>query len=188
MTDSEIFFWNGTNVQQLTDNATDDQLPQISGSNIVWESNSEIFFSNGVNPPVRLTTNTTNDSNSRISGSNVVWQNTVGSNSTIFFTTVGGTPTAPIALSPTTGFANNPQISGSNIVWQGRTATSSIAELFFRDRLDAPPVQLTSNSSENNSATSISGGNVVWIQSTSPNSTSQVFLISAARQDSFGFT
>ncbi|MBD2091747.1 pre-peptidase C-terminal domain-containing protein [Microcoleus sp. FACHB-1515] len=192
--DSEIFFWNGTQVQQITNNSTDDQLPQISGSNIVWQgvadNNFEIFFSNGgANPPVRLTTNTTNDLNPQISGSNVVWQNTVGSTSTIFFTAVGNAPTAPIALSPATGFANNPQISGSNIVWRGAATASSSLELFFTDSPGTSLIQLTSNSSASNVTPSISGGNVVWTRSTSPNlTTSQVFLISAARQDSFGFT
>ena len=50
--DEEIFFWNGTSVQQLTDNDYDDRNPQISGVNIVWEaelgdiggSSTEIFY------------------------------------------------------------------------------------------------------------------------------------------------
>jgi len=34
--DFEIYFWNGTTVQPLTDNNYDDTLPQIYGQQVVW--------------------------------------------------------------------------------------------------------------------------------------------------------
>ena len=34
--DFEIYFWNGTTVQPLTDNNYDDTMPQIYGQKVVW--------------------------------------------------------------------------------------------------------------------------------------------------------
>jgi hypothetical protein len=56
--DFEIYFWDGTTVHQLTDNAYDDITPQISGSNVVWVGvvggtgfTNEIFVAVGAGPP-----------------------------------------------------------------------------------------------------------------------------------------
>lgn len=46
--DNEIFFYEGGNITQLTDNSTDDAYPKISGKNVVWRvhdgNDDEIFL------------------------------------------------------------------------------------------------------------------------------------------------
>lgn len=48
--ETEIFFWDGSNVKKITDNDYFDGMPQISGNNIVWcgyDGDQEIFFWDG---------------------------------------------------------------------------------------------------------------------------------------------
>ncbi len=37
-TDKEIFYWNGSDVYQVTDNDYDDMFPQIWGAQITWQA------------------------------------------------------------------------------------------------------------------------------------------------------
>jgi len=74
----EIFCYDGTSTEQLTDDVKDDQLPKVSREKIVWrngtESNEwEIYLYTGT-VPIRLTDNLSPDSRPHISGSAVAWE------------------------------------------------------------------------------------------------------------------
>ena len=72
---------------QLTDNTTDDSMPSISGTNIVWQywdgSDWEIYSSFGG----QVTNNNFNDYGPQISGTNVVWGGWDGSDYEIYMAT-----------------------------------------------------------------------------------------------------
>ncbi|MEM7595558.1 MAG: hypothetical protein AAF383_29335 [Cyanobacteria bacterium P01_A01_bin.83] len=80
--DQEIFFYDGKETIQLTDNDVNDTFPQISGDNIVWGWDSvlgldsiysrEIFLYNGQDI-IQLTDNNQSNTFPQISGNNVVW-------------------------------------------------------------------------------------------------------------------
>ena len=112
----EIFFYDGANISQLTNNSLADFAPRVSGSNVVWVGDDgndfEIFFYNGSNV-IQLTNNTVKDVRPRISGSNVVWESGTGTNMEFMF----------FYGSTVSNISNNsvvdsiPEISGSNVVW-----------------------------------------------------------------------
>ncbi len=76
--DWEIFRYDGTATEQLTDDLKDDQLPKVSGEKIVWRNGTasnewEIYLYTGT-VPIRLTDNLSPDSKPDISGSSVAWE------------------------------------------------------------------------------------------------------------------
>jgi len=79
--DSEIFFYNGTTIGQLTDNDNHDWTPQINNSGeVVWYgydgNDYEIFFYDGTTI-IQLTDNDYNDVEPRVNDSGeVVWYST----------------------------------------------------------------------------------------------------------------
>jgi hypothetical protein len=81
---AEIYFYDGINITQLTDNNVKDHSPQISGKNIVWQqgdgNEAEIFAFNG-SRVIQVTDNNVPDENPQISGNNIVWQRTINGSS-----------------------------------------------------------------------------------------------------------
>lgn len=83
--DQEIFFNDGEETIQLTDNNVDDTSPQISGDNIVWNSNSfyafrkiyvgEIWFDNGEDI-IQINNNSHFNTLPVMSGNKVAWAGT----------------------------------------------------------------------------------------------------------------
>ena len=76
--DTEIYFWDGNQTQQLTDNEKSDTLPQISNGLVVWTAfdghDEEIFLWNSRNgKTVQLTNNDEDDIWPQIDNENVVW-------------------------------------------------------------------------------------------------------------------
>jgi beta propeller repeat protein len=75
--DWEIFFYDGKETIQLTNNNLNDFSPQISGDNIVWQGdngfNSEIFLYDG-NEVIQLTDNNVYDLSPEIEGNRIVWE------------------------------------------------------------------------------------------------------------------
>jgi hypothetical protein len=78
--DWEIFFWNGSAVQQLTNNSTDDRNPKINDlGQVAWEhydgTDWEIYFWDG-STTQQVTNNDTNDLDPEINGSGeITWKN-----------------------------------------------------------------------------------------------------------------
>lgn len=102
---SEIFFYNGEETIQITNNDVTDKSPAISGNNIVWVGEdgwNEIFFYNG-NETIQLTNNKELsevsiqlDGNPKVDGNRVVWQRLNLSNATtsVMLATVDNTKSA----------------------------------------------------------------------------------------------
>jgi hypothetical protein len=90
-----IYFYNGSTITQLTDNAkTPGSEPKISGSNVVWygrgssgaENDTGIYFYNGSTTTQLINTSIAGgEFGLEISGSNVVWQRSDGIDSEIYF-------------------------------------------------------------------------------------------------------
>ncbi len=163
---SQIFFWDGTSVTQVTNSVDGLDIPDlhISGSNIVWTGHDgddyEIFFWDGVTV-TQVTNNDYYDSNPHISGSNVVWSGYDGSDYEIFLW--DGTTTTQITDNSYYDYA--PQISGTNVVWYAKE------DIFFWD--GATTTQL--NNYDNDVSPKISGSNVVW-SATRNTSAGEIFL------------
>ena len=145
----EIFFYNGTDIVQLTDNNVADRVAGISDNGVVWGSGddfdrAELFFYNGTET-IQLTDGdpATNNFFGGISGSNVVWSEDDGNDLEIFL--YDGNTTTQLTDNDTEELAND--IDGNNIVWEGnieRTGSESDVEVFL--------ASLNTNN-ENNSAT-----------------------------------
>ena len=115
-TDDEIFYYDGTTVVQLTENAVPDRMPEISAMGLVWERGSgttqEIIFWNGTE--TQLTTNTVLDSVSSLSDNRVSWQGGAGTAIEIF-SWDGVNPPANISLNDVVDVL--PYANGNNTVW-----------------------------------------------------------------------
>jgi len=143
-------------VLQLTDNGDTDHVPQVSGSNVVWQgwdgSSYEVFLYDG-STTTQLTDSGYNDNAPEVSGSNVVWYGADGTDTEIFL----------YDGSTTTQLTDNaygdwyPQVSGSNVVWQGWDGNDW--EIFVYD--GSTTTQLTDNG-YNDLDPQVSGSNAVW--------------------------
>ncbi len=105
-------------ITQITDNATNDYDPKISGSNVVWWSHDgndgEIYLWDG-STTTQITDNASSDKRPAISGNNVVWYGDDGSDYEIYLW--DGSATTQITDNAMSDAA--PTIWGSNIVWEG---------------------------------------------------------------------
>jgi len=107
--------------------AVADTVPKVSGTNVVWDSNTDVFHYD-VN--TAITTNLTNAPTTFItepdvSGSNVVWTN----NSDVFLldlNTLDVTNLGDASLQDT-----SPLVSGDNVVWLGKINIFNPDDLFF---------------------------------------------------------
>lgn len=86
--DNEIFFFDGSNTQQLTQNSVDDKVEGIDGSHVVWSSQIggidqrgtatyELFDFDGKTTN-RLTNNALNEDFISVDGANLFWTSPVG--------------------------------------------------------------------------------------------------------------
>lgn len=142
---------------QLTNNDYDEDHPQISGGNVVWEGDDgngwEIFFWDG-STITQLTDNDyVDDRMPQISGGNVVWQSEDYIQSDIYFYD-GSTITN---ITNNSYYNGGPQVSGDNVVWGGWDGNDW--EVYFWD--GSTITQVTDNSFEHRYA-DISGNNITW--------------------------
>jgi hypothetical protein len=167
--DYEIFFYNGTLTQLLTNNDYHDENPQISGNKVVWQSNELgsgntqiMLYDPDATPKLKTLTNLDRDNEvPQISGENVVWQGyydpwpepgVIGYK--IFY--YDGSNIHQL----TDNFSDySPQISGNNVTWQGYATNST--EIFYCEAPYGSIKQLTDNTVED-SLPQISGSTVVW--------------------------
>ncbi len=158
--------------QQLTDNNVIDESPQVSGSNIVWQSgmNSfpfyrEIMFFDGTTT-TQVTDNDFTDRDPQISGNNLTWWGESGTSANdreIFFWDGSFRDGLPMItqVSDDSIWDADPQISGSTVVWQHRA--SSGFEIYKWDG-DSPlvgPVNVSENTFTDSSP-QIDGSNIVY--------------------------
>ncbi len=141
-TDQEIFYYDfaaaaansSYKAVNISNNATDDFEPRISGDRVVWhgyntttnpkDENLEIFFydaNTGVTQ--QLTSNSSEDRRPRIDGDQIVWQGKVGEDWEIFrydiAAAASNTAYQPVNISNHDGDDINPEVSGGQVVWQG---------------------------------------------------------------------
>jgi beta propeller repeat protein len=161
--DYEIFFWNKSSIQQITENDGYEYSPQISGNNVVWHgqgggggSDYEIFLWNGSSIQ-QITENDNDDYSPQISGNNVVWYGYRGNGSDIFF----WNGSSMQQITENDGYDYSPQISGNNVVWNGQGGSDggSDYEIFFWNGSSIQ--QITENDGYDYSP-QISGNNIVW--------------------------
>ena len=84
--DDEIFYYDGTTVTQLTNNAVSDLSPRISGTNVVWQGgagDTEIFLYDGTTI-TQLTDNALGDVLPEVAGDRVAWVGWDGSDWEVF--------------------------------------------------------------------------------------------------------
>jgi hypothetical protein len=163
---SHIFFFDGRETFQLTDDDTSDKWPAVDGSNVVWTcfdgNDYEICLWDG-DSITQITNNDEPDQWPDISGSNVVWVHeewpdpTNNGNGFEIYMWDGST---------TTRITNNslrdddPAISGSGVVWSGRVLDvgGSHFEVFYWDGSAITPL----TEGKLALSPSISGSSVVW--------------------------
>jgi len=120
--DTEIYWYNGTSVQRLTDNEYVDRDCFISGTNIVWRGNAtpggpwgigEIFYFDGATTH-RLTNNDRPEGFPDISGNQIVWERTETTGFENIYHYDGSTITQ---LTNTYYSDDEPKISGAYTTW-----------------------------------------------------------------------
>lgn len=137
---SEIYYYDGFENKQITDNNLQEFGLKIYGNNLVWTATSdvidyddgekgytlyegnktaEIYFYNG-SKIIQLTDNDVKDHSPQISGNNIVWQRDDGDESEIF----AFNGSRVIQLTNNNVPDEKPQIDGDNIVWH-RTVNGS---------------------------------------------------------------
>ena len=116
---AEVFFYNGTETIQLTDNNVADRVVGISDNYVVWESGnnfneSDLFLYDGTGT-IQLTDGdpATNGFFGGISGSNVVWTQEDGSDSEVFL--YDGNTTTQLTDNNTQELVVD--FDGNNILW-----------------------------------------------------------------------
>jgi|GEM_PF-5131709 len=155
MGQSDIYQYDGSNTINLSGDYTDilyNSQPQVSGNNVVWVSDEEIYLFNGTQA-INLSNNNLEDVDPRISGGKVAWSGWDGNNWEIYF--YNGTKT--IKLTNNSKTDDLPQISGNKVVWNRWDGNDW--EIYFYN--GTKTIQLTNNN-YNDEYPSISGNNVVW--------------------------
>jgi hypothetical protein len=163
--DYEIFLYNGTEVENITDNDSDDRYPVVSGSNIAWlgrDSNNrwQIFLYDGAtisqisnNPPSAF--GDTVLPSPDISGTNIVWSgyDPDGDDFEIFL--YNGTEIVQITDNDSED--RQPVVSGTNVAWSGWDGNDF--EIFLYNGTEI--VQITDNDSHDEDL-NIDGSRIVW--------------------------
>ena len=115
-----------------------DVVPQVSGANIVWDGNADVFHHN---LDTGITTNITNAPASSltepdISGSNITWS----TGNEVFLYSLDTGITTNISNSPMVD--TQALVSGNNVVWLGQNSIFTPREVFFASG-QAPPATFT---------------------------------------------
>ncbi|MEL6439911.1 MAG: hypothetical protein AAFQ80_11735 [Cyanobacteria bacterium J06621_8] len=132
----EVFFYNGIETIQLTDNDVEDKVIDISGNNVIWFSgnsglfpgflpSSELFLYDGTDT-IKLTNDETEGfGGAAISGNKVVWSESDGNDTEIFL--YDGNTTTQITDNDVEDIA--PDIDGNSIVWESNDGNDT--EIFL---------------------------------------------------------
>lgn len=154
--DLEIFFYDGSQTIQLTNNDTDDINHEISGSDIVWMGNdgndNEIYLYDGTTIK-QITNNDFNDQGTKISNGKVVWQ--IIHNSLYFsypdLYFYDGVNTVRLTDTPSIP-EQDYDISGDNIAWEAGGDIylyDGVSTKKIRDYIPNQSIKLSSVSEEN---------------------------------------
>ena len=176
--DQEIYFYNGKETIQLTDNDVDDVSPQISGDNVVWNGDAfyafrnvyinKIFLDNGQDT-IQLNNDSRWNRSPVISGNKVAWSgiDSHGDRQVFFF---DGKETIKIPTEKHSNLFHSQ--SGDSIVWNIDSDNNSNIEMVVNKNTTVKLASLPCFSGNNdptcdpdikdNYSPQISGDNVVW--------------------------
>lgn len=169
--DFEIFAYNEDTQEtiQITNNETDDILPRIDGSNIVWSgfdgNDYEVFLFLSATGEIRqLTNNTLDDFAQDIDGVNVIWNSFLTENQLEAFSYDIRTGLAQELLVPVQngGFQSNVAIRISNNQVLGHGFDGTDFEVFLFDTQTKTNRLLTDNDFFNDFGVDISNNSVIW--------------------------
>lgn len=129
--DGDVFYYDTTAATPAAVNlgavGVSDVVPQVSGRNIVWDGNADVYIHN---IDTAITVNLTNSpapflTMPDISGSNVTWSN----NSEVFLYNLDTEITTNVSNSS----AQDSQalVSGDNVVWLSRASSGAAPDVFF---------------------------------------------------------
>lgn len=158
-TDTEIYYYDGSAITQLTSNDHNDGAPQINGNgDIVWAgsdgNDTEIFLYNG-STVTQITNNSYDDHNPQINDDgDIVWAGWDGTDWDIYLYDGSTTSITSNSVDDV-----DPQINNAGtIVWAGGNGTSS--EIYIYK--DSTTTAITSNSYEDIEPQINSDGNITW--------------------------
>jgi hypothetical protein len=155
--DDEIFWYNGTDTIQLTDNLYDDKMPWIHNGQVVWVGNDslddEIYFFNGTHT-IQLTDNSVNDYWPQIHNGQVVWISFEADWEIYFY---NGTNTIHLAT------GDSPQIHNGQIVWRGDDGSDEEIYLCPNPSAPSPTIINVSSNTFYDVLPSFHDGKVAWM-------------------------
>ncbi len=185
--DYEVWLWRDVvndglppQVYRLSDNATDDTLPQVSATHVAWlghdGSDREIYLLDiaeriAVGPGYQaknISDNSFHDADPRLSGSRVVWVGQEAGDTEIYLYDavrfeLDGTEAQRITSNSTDDI--RPQIDGRNVVWQNN-GNIFLYQIAVNPVDQMPPRNLLQNFAgtvpTSNQNPQIGGGNIVW--------------------------
>jgi hypothetical protein len=151
---SEVYRYNGSSIQRITDNSFWEYDPVVSGNNIVWQEGRSLIFYNGFSTTT-IATGVSSLNYLQIDGNNVVWQEgTNDNNGTSVYLYNGSTITR---LTGHSRIDQIPNLSGGQVVWQSWDGNDY--EIMYYD--GSRSFQITNNS-VNDIEPVISGSNIAW--------------------------
>ncbi|MBE9197362.1 hypothetical protein IQ219_19080, partial [Synechocystis sp. LEGE 06083] len=151
---SEVYRYNGSSTQRITNNSFWEYSPVVSGNNIVWREGSSLIFYNG-SSTTTIATGVSSLNYLQIDGNNVVWQEGFnGNNGTSVYLYNGSTITR---LTGHSRIDQLPNLSGGQVVWQSWDGNDY--EIMYYD--GSRSFQITNNN-VNDIEPVISGSNIAW--------------------------
>jgi plastocyanin len=160
LSNTDIFFYDGATIHQLTTSSYNDVGPQISGTNAAWLSfdgagRAHVCFYNGSTIADLTDSAFWCGHLPSLSGSSVVWTENDGNDHEVFV--FDGDAISQLTHNNDDDFY--PRVSEGNVVWQCRDATGDW-EIFLHD--GARITQLTHNDHPD-ILPQVSGSNVAWL-------------------------
>jgi len=157
---SQVMFYDGNTIKQISDGNNSCSNSQISGKNVVWVENNRIMFSDGNTVKVISDSGIYKDyATPQISGGNIVWVRYESGIPQIMFWDGNDITQISRNISINCG---QPQISGTNVVWrEDVTNNNYVMKIMSWDGNTRMQIPSSSNSC---SYPQISGTNVVWVE------------------------
>ncbi len=164
----QVFYWNGSTTEQLTNTAEWARDIDIDGDNIVWHhvndnDGSDIFFRSGTNAMIQLTQNTY-AYRPVISGNNIVWLQREGNEIDLILYDGVTTKNLTENDNDTRLFQ---RISGDNIVWIENTGNGTDYEIHY---YNGSTINTLTDNTMMEWEPQISGSNIVWYTNDEENS------------------
>lgn len=164
--DIEIFFYNGKETIQVTNNDANEINPQISGDNVAWVTDAtrdmNIYFYNGQGV-IHLNEGNLANEFPQISGDNVAWSSKDSSGNRQIFL-YNGKETRQLS-SKKHQYVSSFQVSGDNVVWSGKDFSGN-RQIFFYNGKET--IGLSGNNNAKNFSSPLEGKKIIENSKSSP--------------------